>query len=548
MGVGVPMVRFLHSEASNFQSGALSGERTSALDCEFRPIDLLRTAAFPHAVTELQLRETNLAWVVLTGRFAYKIKKAVTLSFVDQSTLAQRKGLCEEELRLNRRLAGDLYEAVVPITKDPDGLRVGGRVGPTVEFAVKMRQFEASQELAALLDRGTVAAAEIQAFATQLAVFHQNLPPASHAGGLQATQHLHDAVLGTLGTLLCHFDPDTQFPALGVLVDWMHDFLHDNLAVLQKREYGEHIRECHGDLHARNIVRWNGQLVPFDSLEFDPTLRWIDVMSDVAFLYMDLVSHGRNDLAFAFLNAYLAHGGDYDGVRLLRFYAIYHALVRAMVDELAAEGQTASRTAYLARGRNRLSTAVDLLQAPRPGLIIMHGLSGSGKSWVSARLAENLGALLVRSDIERKRLQRQTGAERIHTAQFDQSTYARLLACAESGLHGGVNVIIDAAFLEAHNRERFRTWAEAHSTPFIVASCRADLPVLEARIVSRQQLGIDPSDADLVELRRQTQLYVPPGEAEMPFLVEVNTMSKEAVSEAFARIRSKLNIGTRRSA
>ena len=521
----------------------MSALQTSALDYEFRPIDLLRGAAFPHAVTDLKLRETNLAWVVLTGRHAYKIKKSVTLSFVDQSTLAQRKGLCEEELRLNRRMAGDLYEAVVPITKDPDGLRVGG-VGTTVEFAVKMRQFEASQELAALLERKNVDAAEIQALATRLAVFHQNLPPASSAGGLQATQHLHDAVLGTLGTLLCHFDPDTQFPSLGTLVDRIHDFLHDNLAALQKREHGKRIRECHGDLHARNIVCWNGQLVPFDSLEFDPALRWIDVMSDVAFLYMDLASHGRNDLAFAFLNAYLAHSGDYDGVRLLRFYAIYHALVRAMVDELAAEGQAEWRTAHLARGRNRLSAAVDILQTPRPGLIVMHGLSGSGKSSVSVRLAEDLGALLVRSDVERKRLQRQTGAQQIHTAKFDQSTYAHLLACAESGLHGGLNVIVDAAFLEARNRDLFRTWAQAHGTPFIVVSCRADMPVLESRIARRQQLGIDPSDADLPELRRQTQLYVPPSEAEMPFFVDINTMSKEAVSVAFACIRSKLNGGS----
>jgi hypothetical protein len=191
-----------------------------------------------------------------------------------------------------------------------------------------------------------------------------------------------------------------------------------------------------------------------------------------------------------------------------------------------------------------LNTAADILLAPRPALIIMHGLSGSGKSSVSARLAENLGALLIRSDIERKRLQRRSGARQIHTAQFDQSTYAHLLACAQSGLHGGVNVIIDAAFLDAHNRDLFRSWAEAHSTPFIVVSCRADLPVLEARIARRQQLGTDPSDADLVELRRQTQLYVPPGEAEMPFLVEINTMSNEAMPEAFARIRSKLNIRT----
>src|SRR4029077_884807 len=137
---------------------------------EFQPAGLLRSSAFPHPISGLRLRETNLAWVILTGQYAYKIKKSVTLSFVDQSTLHRRKALCEEELRLNRRLAGDLYEGVVPITRDADGLRVAGR-GPTVEYAVKMKQFEASQELSALLARGAVDASELQALATRLGGF-----------------------------------------------------------------------------------------------------------------------------------------------------------------------------------------------------------------------------------------------------------------------------------------------------------------------------------------------------------------------------------------
>jgi aminoglycoside phosphotransferase family enzyme/predicted kinase len=506
---------------------------------KFQPAGLLRSSAFPHPIGALRLRETNLAWVILTGQHAYKIKKSVTLSFVDQSTLDRRKALCKEELRLNRRLASDLYEGVVPITRDADGLRVAGR-GPTVEFAVKMKQFEASQELAALLARGAVDASELQALATRLADFHQNGQQAPRAAELQATRQLHDAVLGNLATLLCHLDSETQLPELGTLVDWIHDFLHEYQSILGKREQAGHIRECHGDLHAGNIVRWGGELVPFDSLEFEPALRWIDAMSDVAFLFMDLISHRRRDLAFDFLNAYLARGGDYDGVRLLRFYSIYRALVRAMVDELAAENQSELRAEYLARCRGRLKTAVALLPAQPPCLIIMHGLSGSGKSTIGARLAEELGTVLIRSDVERKRLQRQTGTIQIHTVQFNQCTYAHLHACAETCLLGGMSVIVDAAFLEGPHRELFRTLAQRQGTPFLIVSCRTDVAVLEARITDRQQLGHDPSDADLNELHRQLKCFVPISEVETDVLVEVDTMSTNAVPETLTRIHSKI--------
>jgi hypothetical protein len=286
-------------------------------------------------------------------------------------------------------------------------------------------------------------------------------------------------------------------------------------------------------------VYWEGKLVPFDSLEFDPALRWIDVISDVAFLFMDLIGHRRTDLAFDFLNAYLLRSGDYDGVRLLRFYAVYRALVRAMVDELAAEGQPKSRDEFLARGRRRLNTAIDLLEARNPRLIIMHGLSGSGKSFLSARLAEELGAVLVRSDVERKRIQQQTGAEEIHTPQFDERIYAHVLSCAEACLQGGISVIVDAAFLEARHRQMFRSWAKLHNAPFLIVSCGADLSVLESRIERRRQLGIDPSDADLVELRRQVRSFVPLDEAESDCLVKVDTMSQEAVTAAVVRVRDR---------
>ena len=153
-------------------------------------------------------------------------------------------------------------------------------------------------------------------------------------------------MLGNLAILQSHLGADLTLPELAFLADWIHAGLRDSLPQLRMREALGFIRECHGDLHARNVVRWRGELVPFDCLEFDPKLRWIDVMNDVAFLLMDLKAHDRKDLEFAFLNAYLEHTGDYDGVRHLAFYAVYRALVRAMVDSLGAESDPKHRQGF----------------------------------------------------------------------------------------------------------------------------------------------------------------------------------------------------------
>ncbi len=363
--------------ASNPLAGGATGP--------FRPEELLRAEAFDHPVTDLDVLETNTSWIVLTGRYAYKIKRAVAFDFLDMRTLAQRRFLCEEELRLNRRLAPDLYLAVVAVTRGPEGLRVGGS-GEAVEYAVRMLQFDRSQELSALLDRGEVSAAEITAFAARLARFHAAAARTGDTVDFVHTEHLRGAVLGNLAILLSHVDGEFEMPALGSLADWTHDNLDRSMPCFRRREEIGCIRECHGDLHARNIVRWGGELVAFDCLEFDPKLRWIDVMSDVAFLFMDLAARGRSDLAFVFLNEYVGHTGDYDGIRLLPFYAVHRALVRAMVDALAAEQDPRKRRDFARRFQARIDVAVDFVRPRPPILILMHGPSGSGKSWLSERL------------------------------------------------------------------------------------------------------------------------------------------------------------------
>lgn len=513
------------------------------------PADILKPAAFPHTVTRLELRETHISWVILTGPFAYKVKKAVRFDFIDASTLARRHLLCAEELRLNCRLSADLYVDVVSITQEGSGPRIGGS-GRVLEYAVRMRQFDASQELPALLDHDAVTPQDLVDLGRRLADFHETAPTAPFDPCFPNTEHLHDAVLGTLATLLSHLDGDTALPELGFLIDWTHDYLHDSLPQLRVREREGAIRECHGDLHARNIVKWCGRLLPFDCLEFDPKLRWIDVMNDVAFLVMDLTAHGRKDLAFWFLNAYLERTGGYEGVRHLSFYAVYRALVRAMVDSLAAGANPDHRREYQDRLRLRLKTAASYIRHGAPTLYIMCGLSGSGKSWLSERLAPQLGAVRIRSDLERKRLA-DVSPRAAPDGGYDQGlygpdmssrTYARLLDCARSCLEGGIDVIVDAAFLKAADRQSFHRFASGSGFQFLILECEADPAVLVGRIETRIRQGTDPSDADIEVLARQLSTRESLGTEERPYAVRIDTAQSVDYQSALAQIQDRLSL------
>lgn len=506
--------------------------------------ELLTPTAFPHPVQELRLRETPLSWVILTGPFAYKIKKPLHLEFIDTLELATRRRMCEQELQLNRRLAPDLYIDVVPIARHLGAVHMGGP-GEPLEYAVKMREFAEADELRSLLDSGGVCVPEILDLAERLAVFHRGAPVAPMRRDDGPTELLHDAVLGNLATLLAHLGDAMGLDDLSPLIDWTHDQLQALLPRLRLRESQGYIRECHGDLHAGNIVRWQGHLIPFDCLDFDPHLRWIDVLNDVAFLVMDLVSHDRSDLAYGFLNRYLEVTGDYDGADLVPFYAVYRALVRAMVDALTAEAEPARRPAAQDRLRRRVNTAAYFMRPPvPPRLMLMHGLSGSGKTWLSKRLVLSLGALRLRSDVERKRLPPSVpssaaapGSEQgFYGPDATHRTYARLLACAEKCLAGHFNTIVDAAFLDRSVRRLFEELASRRHVSLVILSCNADQDLLMQRVAQRTAGHADASDADLDVLHWQTLHCNALEASEQPHVVQINTAEQHVVEHTLAAL------------
>jgi uncharacterized protein len=505
--------------------------------------DLLRPEAFRHAVTDLTLRETHISWVVLTGPFAYKIKKPVKLDFLDTSTLDRRHHYCNEELRLNRRFAPDLYVDVVGISREGER-QVVGNSGPAVEYAVQMHQFADSDELPALLARNAVSASEIAALGELVAQFHLQAAVSSWTGVPERTQAMCASVLDNLDQLLAHLAGAESAERIEELVQWTHENAHALEQVLQAREREGFVRECHGDLHSANIVRWRDRLLPFDCIEFDPQLRWIDVMNDLAFIIMDLAYHERSDLSYALLSRYLEVTGDYAGVRCLPFYAVYRALVRAKVDAISAERVPSRRDEYRSRLVKRRQAATSWTTPRRPSMILMQGVSGSGKSWLSERLVPALHAVRVRSDVERKRLAGVSPTAHapasirvdMYSKEFSHRTYGRLAECAESCLRAGVNVILDATFLKAADRELLRTLATAVGAEHTIVSCHADSATLAARVRDRAADLENPSDATLQVLAAQIADNQGFTDSERERLITVDTRRPDAVRHVVSAV------------
>ncbi|MGE0031017.1 MAG: AAA family ATPase [Steroidobacteraceae bacterium] len=510
---------------------------------------LVDPAAFPHSVTKLELRETHISWIVLTGPYAYKIKKPVRFPFLDASTLERRRWLCEEELRLNRRFAPDLYVDVVPISSVGGKLAVGG-TGQPVEFAVRMHQFDPSQELAARLDQRAVTPDDMRSIASQVADSHRRAAVAPATGSFGNFEKIRAPMLDNFSLLRSQLHGANEQEQLDRLAGWTADALTRLEPALRARLQSGMVRECHGDLHARNIVRWRQSWLAFDCIEFEPGLRWIDVIGDVAFLYMDLVSRHRADLASAFLSRYLEETGDYAGLRLLPLYCAYFALVRAKVDALGTGNATADERAALeARMAERLAAALRFMDERPVLLIIMHGVSGSGKSWLSERLIPEVRALRIRSDLERKRLAGiAPPAEPVHgvgqgnyaVASVDRA-YQRLAECAESALAGGCSVIVDATFLERAHRERFRTLAGQYRCACLIVSCTADAATLGTRIDLRARGGADPSEADRAVLDHQLRSQQPLSADELQDTVLIDTSRLLSADAAITEVRSRLD-------
>ncbi len=512
---------------------------------------LLYPRAYPHPVRAVELIETHISWVLLTGRFAYKIKRPVHYSFIDLRSAEERRLLCHEEVRLNRRFAPELYLGVRAIRRRRGEARIGG-AGRVIEHAVRMRQFPHSQELDALLERRRIEPSELETFGAALAGVHERLPvaqagqkwgrPAAQLAGIRHNAAECERAAAMLGDAAA-----ARVRALRVRLEAWADAA---LPLLKRRFTAGRVRECHGDLHAGNVVRRGARLLPFDCLEFDPALRWIDVADEVSFLLADLEARQRPLHARAFLGGYLTASGDYQACLLLPVFRAHRALVRAKVMALtaAAGGTGAAAAAEARRSHERyLECAQRALAPQRPTLVLMCGLSGSGKTWVAQRLAPALRAVHLRSDIERKRLaglppaarSRSAVAQGLYAREVTLAVYERLAECATDTLAGGYTAIVDATFGAAEDRARFRTLAARLGLDTCIIYCHAPREVLEARIRERQRRANDPSEANVEVLHWQERHFTAPAAHEAQIVLDA---ARSAPQELARRINNPRNL------
>jgi hypothetical protein len=493
-------------------------------------IEALRSpAAFAHAVDKIDLIETHISWVLLAGEFVYKIKKPVTLDFLDFHDLEQRKFFCEEELRLNRHWAPDIYLDVIPITRHNGQVQFGGS-GTAIEYALRMRRFDQDKLLDRQLQLGLVKAADLSELGAHIADRHQAAPVVD-ASQRDRYLRLNMQFMRDNFTALEGF----VRPALLTSIrDWSERKLQELEAQFGLRFDAGFVRACHGDLHLANLVRLDDRITAFDCIEFSADLRHIDVICDIAFLLMDLVLRRYHGLAAHFLNRYLERTGDYAGMSVFSLYFVYRCLVRAKV--AAIRCQAHADPLDKARDRATVAQYADMARrqiAPRePILVITSGFSGSGKTWVSTEVLGALPAIRIRSDIERKRLfglhelaNSESGiAAGIYSAESSDKVYARMFSAARSILTAGHNVILDAAFLRRAERVAAVEIARSCNCVPVILTVSAPAETLRERILRRKEHASDASEAGLAVLEYQLANAEPVSDDEQAVVMSVNNV------------------------
>lgn len=504
---------------------------------------LLNAERYGHAVERCRLIETHISWVILTGAYAYKIKKPVNLGFLDFSNLERRRFFCEEEIRLNRRLAPGIYLAVVPISGPEEDPVVDGK-GTAIEYAVKMVQFAQEAQLDGMLERNALEPWQIDAFAHLIAEFHHNISISTTEDEYGVPARVWQPMAENFAQIRERIDDERLLEALAEVERWSRSTFDILGSVLAKRKADGFIRECHGDMHLRNLAWIDNRPVAFDGIEFNPDLRWIDVISEIAFLVMDLQDRGRSALAQRFLNGYLELSGDYAGLRLLPLYLVYRAMVRAKVCAIRlAQGQPDEERAGLEAEFSRyLSLARSYTRMDPPRLLITRGLSGSGKSTLSRRLLEILPAIRVRSDVERKRLfgmaalesGRSAPVEGIYSTDASARTYERLHELASVVLDAGSTVIVDATFLRRDQREPFERLAREKRVGYAILEFVAAEQTLRQRLRQRRD---DASDADQAVLDHQLATYEPLAPEEQGTCVKIDTEAPFEPADVIQRLK-----------
>jgi len=460
-----------------------------------------------HGGAKVERLDTHSAIVFLAGDRAYKLKRAVRFDYLDFSTAEKRRASCEGEVRLNRRMAPTIYRGVVAVTRAPDGAFELGGTGTIADWLVEMKRFPQEALLDRLAASGDLALELMPPLADAIAIFHAGAERRTDHGGKAGMQWVVD---GNAGGFLEYGAACLERSACDrVIGDTCHE-LERQAALLDARRRSGFVRQCHGDLHLRNIVLLDGRPALFDGVEFNDEIGCTDVYYDLAFLLMDLWRRQLPRHANVVMNRYLSDTGDADGLSLLPLFLSCRAAVRAKTSATAAQLQSddGQRKDLQSLARQYLGMAGELLRPPRPSLIAIGGFSGSGKSTLAVNLAPQVGAVpgavVLRSDELRKRLSGVSPLDRLdargYSPLLNERVYTGLADSAARILRSGHSAIVDAVFARAADRRVIERVATLASVSFAGLWLDAPESTLVARAERRRN---DPSDADAAVIRTQ---------------------------------------------
>ena len=509
-----------------------------------------RPEFYPHRPETVEVVQTHISTIFIAGDVVYKVKKAVNFGFLDFTTLEKRRHYCDEELRLNRRLAPRAYLEVVAITAGPSGEPALGGPGPVIEYAVKMRRLPQERMLKKLLQEGQARPEMLEAVARRVALFHAEAETGGEIdriGGIETIRRNHEENFDQTEPFIGRTIPPEQYRFIRA---YALGFLERERSLFDRRVAQHRIRDCHGDLHLEHILIADDILI-FDCIEFNDRFRYEDVAAEVAFLAMDLDFNGYADEAAHFVAAYIRCTGDDEIRTLLHFYKCYYAYVRGKVvgfrlddDAIAApEREEAARTA--ARYFDLAYTCAARLE--RPALILVAGLMGTGKSVLARNLAPRLGAEIVRMDVLRKERLALKPTDRrpedfgqgIYADDVSRETYAEALRRAEDLLAAGGSVIIDASYKREDERRRAEALARRYGAAFHILECRCPEAVIRRRLDVRGADADEPSDGrwDIFEAQRADFDPMSGWASGVHIAVDTGTTPEAMTAEALRGIR-----------
>ncbi len=491
-------------------------------------IERMQQASFyPHPVSQpIEVIHTHCSMVFLTGEFAYKVKKAVDFGFLNYSTCQLRKHFLEMELTMNKPIAPDIYLEVLPIVYREGDYYLGGE-GEVVEYALKMNQFPQESLLINFFTAGKLTSQHMEELGRLVAEFHRNARTDEYITSFGHPDKIAESIQENYQQTVKYIGIAQTEKQYKETVAFTEDFLANKREIFHQRQLNQKIRECHGDLHLKNMCYWKGKIQLFDRIEFNEPFRFVDVMYDVAFTMMDLHFRDAFALANVFANTYLTETDDWEGLLVLPLYLCRQAYVRAKVTSFLLDDESLpqqEREKARQTAQQYYHLAWKYTQPTRGRLIMVTGLSGSGKTTVARQIAQKINGFQIRSDAVRKHIAgiglHVKGDGSVYSPEMTQRTYNRLIELAKILTKAGYNIILDAKFDQLQYRQPLLEFALQENIPLTIIHCTAPLSVLAERLSRRQK---DISDATPDLLPQQQSQQQPFTEAEKPFVVTLDT-------------------------